>query len=50
MFDDKHHLQNFNPHLHVLTADGGFYRDAAFMVCPPPDTVELENLFRLCCG
>ena len=34
------------PHLHVLATDGCFYNDAAFMVCPPPDTVEFEKLFR----
>jgi hypothetical protein len=39
-------FQNFHPHLHVLATDGCFYNDAAFMVCPPPDTVELEKLFR----
>ena len=39
-------FQNFNPHLHVLATDGCFYNDAAFMVCPPPDTAELEKLFR----
>jgi hypothetical protein len=39
-------FQNFNPHLHVLATDGCFYNDAAFMVFPPPDTVELEKLFR----
>jgi len=30
----------------VLATDGYFYNDAAFMVCPPPDTSELEKLFR----
>jgi hypothetical protein len=39
-------FQNFNPHLHVLATDGCFYNDAAFIVCPPPDTGELEELFR----
>ncbi len=39
-------FQNFHPHLHVLATDGCFYNDAAFMVCPPPDTGELEELFR----
>ena len=42
-FDD---FQNFNPHLHALATDGCFYNDAAFMVCSPPDTGELEILFR----
>jgi hypothetical protein len=39
-------FQNFHPHLHVLSTDGCFYNDAAFMVCPPPDTGDLEELFR----
>lgn len=39
-------LQNFHPHLHVPAADGYFYNDAAFMVCHPPKTGELEELFR----
>ena len=39
-------FQNFHPHLHVLATDGCFYNDAAFMFCPPPDTGELEKLFR----
>jgi hypothetical protein len=39
-------FQNFNPHLHVLGTDGCFYNDAAFMVCSPLDTGELEMLFR----
>jgi hypothetical protein len=39
-------FQNFHPHLHVLSTDGCFYNDAAFMVCPPPNTGDLEELFR----
>ncbi len=39
-------FQNFHPHLHILSTDGCFYNDDAFMVCPPPDTVGLEKLFR----
>jgi len=39
-------FQNFHPHLHILCTDGCFYNDDAFMVCPPPDAVELEKLFR----
>ena len=39
-------FQNFYPHLHILATDGCFYNDAAFMVCPPPDTGELEKLLR----
>ena len=39
-------FQNFHPHLHVLSTDGCFYNNDAFMVCPPPDTGELEKLFR----
>jgi hypothetical protein len=36
-------FQNFHPHLHILSTDGCFYNDGAFMVCPPPDTVELAS-------
>ena len=32
--------------IYVLATDGCFYNDAAFMVCSPPDTGELEMLFR----
>ncbi len=39
-------FQNYHPHLHVLATDGCFYNDDAFMVCPPPNTGELEELFR----
>ena len=39
-------FQNFHPHLHVLATDGCFYSGAAFMVCPPPKTTEIEELFR----
>jgi hypothetical protein len=39
-------FQNFNPLLHVPATDGCFYNDTAFRVCPPPDTAELERLFR----
>ncbi len=34
------------PHLHVLATDGCFYNDGAFMVCPPPKTANLVELFR----
>ncbi len=30
----------------MLATDGCFYNDAAFIVRPPPNTVELEKLFR----
>ena len=30
----------------MLATDGCFYNDAACMVCPLPDTAELEKLFR----
>ncbi len=30
----------------MLATNGSFYNDAALMVCPPPDTGELEELFR----
>ena len=39
-------FQKFHPHLHVLATDSCFYNDAAFIVCSPPDTGELEELFR----
>jgi len=39
-------FQNFHPHLHILSTDGCFYNDDTLMICPPPDTVELEKLFR----
>ncbi|MBW1995959.1 MAG: transposase [Deltaproteobacteria bacterium] len=39
-------FQNFHPHLHVLSTDGCFYSDGAFMVCPAPKTADLEELFR----
>jgi ribosomal protein S27E len=39
-------FQNFQPHLHVLATDGCFYNDAAFMVCPAPDTSALEKMFH----
>jgi hypothetical protein len=39
-------FQNFNPHLHVLATDGCFYNDDAFMVCPPSNTGDLEELLR----
>jgi hypothetical protein len=41
----KTHL-GVQTYLHVLATDGCFYNDAAFMVCPPPDTGKLEELFR----
>ena len=40
-------FQNFHPHLHILSTDGCFYKDGAFMVCPPPDTGVLEKLLWL---
>ena len=40
------HARNFNPHLHIIATDGCFYGNGAFMVCPPPSTGELEELFR----
>ena len=39
-------FQNFHPHLHVLATDGCLYNEGAFMVCPPPDSREIEELFR----
>lgn len=33
-------LANFNPHVHVLTADGGFRADGAFVpLSPIPETL-----------
>ena len=46
IYGSESDFQNFYPHLHILSTDGCFYNDDAFMVCPPPDTVELEKLFR----
>jgi len=43
-------FQNFHPHLHVLATDGCFYNDDAFMVCPPPNTGDLEELFAMKCS
>ncbi len=40
-------FQNFHLHLHILCTDGCFYNNDAFMVCPPPNTGDLEKLFRL---
>ena len=39
-------FQNFHPHLPVLATGSCFYNNDALMVCPPPDTVELEKRFR----
>ena len=36
-------FQNFHPHLHILSTDGCFYDDDAFMVCPPPNTGDLAS-------
>ncbi|CAB5159388.1 hypothetical protein D3OALGA1CA_4947 [Olavius algarvensis associated proteobacterium Delta 3] len=33
-------------YLHVPATGGGFYNDSAYRVCSPPDTGELEKLFR----
>jgi hypothetical protein len=44
--DCGHEYLNFHPHLNVLATDGCFYNDGAFMVCPPPKTADLEELFR----
>ena len=38
-------FQNFHPHLHVLCTDGCLYNDDAFMVCLPPITGDLAELF-----
>lgn len=36
----------FNPHLHVLGTDGGFYGKSMFRVAPRVETKDLENTFR----
>jgi hypothetical protein len=36
----------FNPHCHVLLADGGFYGRDMFRVAPRPETKHVEELFR----
>lgn len=37
---------NFNPHLHVIAADGCFNNDGTFMTCVIPNADHLEPLFR----
>lgn len=32
--------------LYVLSTDGCFFSDGAFMASPPPKTADLEELFR----
>lgn len=39
-------LVNFNPHIHVLAADGGFDADGGFTVLPPIPRKLLEPSFR----
>jgi len=39
-------LANFNPHVHVLAADGGFRADGAFVPLPPIPEALLESGFR----
>lgn len=39
-------LANFNPHVHVLAADGGFRADGAFVPLPPIPEALLEGGFR----
>jgi hypothetical protein len=40
------HFLNFNPHCHVLCADGVFYGNGWFKVAPAFDTDPLEKLFQ----
>lgn len=37
---------NFNPHLHIMAPDGGFYGEDSFIVGPEPDPKDLEDAFR----
>ena len=37
----------FNPHLHILASDGCFWENGTFIVSTPPETAQIENLFRL---
>jgi hypothetical protein len=39
-------LLEFNPHCHILLADGGFYGRDMFRVAPRPETKPIEELFR----
>ena len=40
-------LANFNPHVHVLTADGAFVPDATFVALPPvPEALLLDGFRR----
>lgn len=39
-------LANFNPHVHVLAADGAFGEDGSFTVLPPVPRTVLEATFR----
>ena len=40
-------LANFNPHVHVLTADGAFLVDGTFVALPPvPEGLLLERFRR----
>lgn len=39
-------LVNFNPHIHVLAADGAFDADGSFTVLPPLPRNVLESCFR----
>jgi len=36
----------FNPHLHILGTDGGFYGEGMFRVAPRFETKHLEEIFR----
>ena len=36
----------FNPHLHILGTDGGFYGNGMFRVAPRFETKHLEEIFR----
>ena len=41
------HLANFNPHLHVLVADGVFGANGSSTACPPvPEALLVEGFRR----
>jgi hypothetical protein len=39
-------FQEFHPHLHILSSDGCFYGNGAFMKIPNPSPGDLEDAFR----
>lgn len=39
-------FQEFHPHIHILSSDGCFYGNGAFMKSPSPSPKDLEDAFR----